>query len=47
LLPWFAGPLARALERGATPVRVEEWQGLAAVLAGLRIDLALRWRGLD
>jgi 8-oxo-dGTP diphosphatase len=47
LLPWFAEPLARALERGAAPVRVEEWQGLAAVLAGLRIDLALRWRGLD
>ncbi len=47
LLPWFAEPLARALERGVAPVRVEEWQGLAAVLAGLRIDLTLRWRGLD
>lgn len=47
LLPWFAEPLARALERGVAPVRVEEWQGVAAVLAGLRIDLALRWRGLD
>jgi 8-oxo-dGTP pyrophosphatase MutT (NUDIX family) len=46
LFPWFRDPLVRALERGAAPVRVEEWQGLAAVLAALRIDLALRWRGL-
>ena len=47
LLPWFAEPLARALDRAAPPTRVEEWQGLAAILAGLRIDLALRWHGLD
>jgi len=47
LFPWFREPLRRARERGAAPVRVEEWQGVAAVLAGLRIDLALRWRGLD
>ncbi|MFO0688690.1 MAG: NUDIX domain-containing protein [Myxococcota bacterium] len=47
LFPWFREPLRRARLRGAEPVRVEEWQGLAAVLAGLRIDLALRWRGLD
>ena len=47
LLPWFAEPLARALVRGAPPVRVEDRQGLAAILAGLRIDLAMRWRGLD
>lgn len=47
LFPWFREPLRRACLRGAEPVRVEEWQGVAAVLAGLRIDLALRWRGLD
>jgi 8-oxo-dGTP diphosphatase len=47
LFPWFAEPLARARIRGAAPVRVDEWQGLAAILAGLRIDLATRWRGLD
>ena len=47
LFPWFAEPLARALVRGAPPARVEDRQGLAAILAGLRIDLAMRWRGLD
>lgn len=47
LFPWFAEPLARALDRGAPPARVEDRQGLAAILAGLRIDLAMRWRGLD
>ncbi len=47
LFPWFAEPLARALDRGAPPVRFEDRQGLAAILAGLRIDLAMRWRGLD
>ena len=47
LFPWFREPLACALRRGAVPVSVEEWQGVAAVLSGLRIDLALRWRGLD
>ena len=47
LFPWFAEPLRRARERGAPPVRVDEWQGLAAILAGLRIDLRLRWHGLD
>lgn len=47
LFPWFREPLVQALRRGAAPVSVEEWQGLAAVWSGLRIDLALRWRGLD
>lgn len=47
LLPWFSEPLARSLERNAAAVRVEEWQGVAAILAGLRIDLRLRWQGLD
>lgn len=47
LFPWYREPLACALRRGAGPVSVEEWQGVAAILTGLRIDLALRWRGLD
>lgn len=47
LFPWFAEPLARALVRGAPPARVDDRQGLAAILAGLRIDLSMRWRGLD
>ncbi len=47
LFPWFREPLIQALRRGAVPVSVEEWQGVAAVWSGLRIDLALRWRGLD
>lgn len=47
LFPWFREPLAAALERGAAAIEREEFQGLAAILAGLRIDLALRWRGLD
>ena len=47
LFPWFREPLARARARGAESVVVDEFQGIGAVLAGLRIDLALRWRGLD
>lgn len=49
LFPWFRTPLERALvgAAGDPPCLVEEWQGVGAVLAGLRIDLALRWRGLD
>lgn len=49
LFPWFRTPLERALvgAPGDAPCLVEEWQGVGAVLAGLRIDLALRWRGLD
>jgi len=47
LFPWFRAPLARALRRAAEPARVDEWQGVGAILQGLRIDFALRWRGLD
>jgi 8-oxo-dGTP diphosphatase len=45
LLPWFRGPLLDALSGTERPVRRRERQGLAAVLAGLRIDLAGRLRG--
>lgn len=47
LFPWFRGPLVAARARGREPVQREEYQGLAAIWSGLRIDLALRWRGLD
>jgi len=44
LLPWYRGPLADALA-GRPAVRIEERQGWRHVLAGLCIDLAMRWRG--
>jgi 8-oxo-dGTP diphosphatase len=43
LFPWFRGPLEDAV--AGRCVRREEHQGLAAVLAGLRIDLRMRWSG--
>ena len=45
LFPWFRGPLLDALGPGPRPVEREERLGLAAIAAGLRIDLATRWRG--
>jgi len=46
LLPWYREPLEVALEPPAEPVARIEWQGWGAVWQGLRIDLAMRWRGL-
>jgi len=45
LLPWYRGPLADALARLPEPVVVRERHGWRAILAGMAIDLALRWRG--
>jgi 8-oxo-dGTP diphosphatase len=45
LFPWFRGPLLDALGPGPRPVERVERLGLAAIAAGLRIDLATRWRG--
>lgn len=45
LFPWYRGPLADALAELPEPVERREVQGLASVLAGLRIDLTMRWRG--
>jgi 8-oxo-dGTP pyrophosphatase MutT (NUDIX family) len=45
LFPWFRGPLADALAEHAEPVASSERQGVRHVLAGLAIDLAMRWRG--
>jgi 8-oxo-dGTP pyrophosphatase MutT (NUDIX family) len=42
ILPWYRAPLADAL-RGGAPVLRREHQGVAAVLAGLAIDLRMRW----
>lgn len=44
LLPWYRGPLRDALcDAGAAPIEREEHQGVAAVWAGLTIDLRMRW----
>ncbi|MGH7288688.1 MAG: hypothetical protein ACREI8_11790, partial [Myxococcota bacterium] len=45
LFPWFRGPLLDALGSGPFPVERHEHLGLAAIAAGMRIDLATRWRG--
>jgi ADP-ribose pyrophosphatase YjhB (NUDIX family) len=45
LFPWFRGPLLDALGAGPRPVERDERLGLGAIAAGLRIDLASRWRG--
>ncbi len=46
LFPWYRGPLADALAGLPGPVEVREHQGWRHVLAGLAIDLAVRWNGL-
>jgi len=45
LFPWFRGPLADALAELSEPVVVHERQGWRHVVAGMAIDLAMRWRG--
>jgi ADP-ribose pyrophosphatase YjhB (NUDIX family) len=45
LFPWYRGPLADALSGRTEPVAVREHQGWRYVLAGMAIDLAVRWRG--
>ena len=45
LFPWYREPIARALVDGEA-VSVSEYQGLSSILAAMRIDLGLRWRGL-
>lgn len=44
IFPWFRGPLEDALRELPDPVARREHQGLSAILAGLRIDLAARRR---
>jgi 8-oxo-dGTP diphosphatase len=45
IFPWFRTPLEDALRGGPHPVERHEHQGLAAILAGMRIDLRMRWLG--
>jgi hypothetical protein len=44
LFPWYRGPVEDALAGRPEPVERSEHQGVAAVLAGMRIDLRMRWR---
>lgn len=44
IFPWFRVPLEDALAGRDAPVRREERQGVGAIVAGARIDLATRWR---
>jgi ADP-ribose pyrophosphatase YjhB (NUDIX family) len=44
IFPWFRTPLDDALAGHAEPVHRTEHQGIAAIAAGARIDLAMRWR---
>ncbi len=43
LFPWYRQPLEDALTPDPTPAHREEHQGVAAILAGMTIDLAMRW----
>jgi hypothetical protein len=45
LFPWFRGPLLDALGQGPFPIVRDERLGIAAIAAGLCIDLASRCRG--
>jgi ADP-ribose pyrophosphatase YjhB (NUDIX family) len=45
LFPWYREPLRAALAGGEEVVRRSERQGLASVLAGMAIDLRMRWSG--
>ncbi|RIL05551.1 MAG: NUDIX hydrolase [Proteobacteria bacterium] len=45
IFPWFRGPLGDALAAAGEPVHRREHQGARAILAGARIDVAMRWRG--
>jgi 8-oxo-dGTP pyrophosphatase MutT (NUDIX family) len=45
LFPWYRAPIADALAGRSEPVERHEHQGIGSVLAGMRIDLRMRWRG--
>lgn len=46
LFPWYRAPIERALVDGLPMIAVREFQGGAAVLRAMRIDLVMRWRGM-
>ncbi len=43
LFPWYRRPLAQALAGPAEPALHREHQGMRAILAGMWIDLRMRW----
>ena len=43
LFPWFCEPLADAFAARPEPVTRRDYQGAAAVWAGFKIDLRMRW----
>lgn len=45
LFPWYREPIADALAERSEPVERHEHLGVEEVLAGLFIDLRMRWRG--
>jgi len=45
LFPWYRDPISDAFVDRTDPVRRQEHQGLGSIWAGMRIDLAMRWRG--
>jgi len=46
LFPWYRGPLEFVRSRRTDVASVREHQGISAILAAMRIDVANRWRGL-
>lgn len=46
LFPWYRAPLREAFAKRDAPARAEERQGLGRIAEAMRIDLAMRWRGL-
>jgi 8-oxo-dGTP diphosphatase len=46
LFPWYREPLERAVHFDGDRVEREEWQGGATIFQAMKIDLAMRWRGL-
>ena len=46
LFPWYREPIRDALSDLCSPVTIQEHQGLAAIWAGVRIDLTMRLRSV-
>ena len=46
LFSWYLDPLRKALAPGENPFEIEDWQGVSAIWQAMKIDVAMRWRGL-
>jgi len=46
LFPWYEEPLRVALSPGESPFEGEERNSIATIWRAMKIDLAMRWRGL-